>query len=239
MTHMPRRTVKAVHGLCGIPSDPDFEIQLTEHIREKHSLNELLVLLERFAHGVGEFDGLMRRVIWRAACRRFGHGVRIGVGIGFKHIETFEIGDGVLIGDHAYIQGRFDGRMVIGSHSWIGPQAYLDARDLVLGEYVGWGPGAKVLGSAHTGMPLEVPVIQTDLVISSVRVDDWADIGTNAVLLPGVRLGKGCLVGAGAVVNRDVPAFATVAGVPAKFIRWREGFVPEEVSPDPLPGDDG
>ena len=42
---------------------------------------------------------------------------------------------------------------IIGDHVWIGPQAYLDARDLVLEDYVGWGPGAKVLGSAHTGDP--------------------------------------------------------------------------------------
>jgi len=115
------------------------------------------------------------------------------------------------------------GRCVIGDHVWIGPQSYLDARDLVIEEYVGWGPGAKVLGSTHTGLPLDVPVIETDLEIRPVRIEAWADIGTNAVVLPGVTVGRGSLVGAGAVVTTDVPPFAVVAGVPARFLRWREG----------------
>jgi acetyltransferase-like isoleucine patch superfamily enzyme len=67
-----------------------------------------------------------------------------------------------------------------------------------------------------------VPVIQTDLVIRPVRVGAWADIGVNAVVLPGTTIGRGAIVGAGAVVTRDVEPFAIVAGVPARFLRWRE-----------------
>jgi acetyltransferase-like isoleucine patch superfamily enzyme len=140
------------------------------------------------------------------------------------HPETFELGDGVFIGDQAIIQGRFDGRCVIGSHVWIGPQAFLDARDLVIGDYVGWGPGARVLGSAHVGTPIDTPIIATDLEIEPVRVGPWADIGVNAVILPGVTIGKGAIVGAGAVVTDDVPPFAIVAGVPARVLRMREGL---------------
>jgi len=127
----------------------------------------------------------------------------------------------VFIGAQSYIQGRFDGRCVIGDRVWIGPQAYFDARDLVLENDVGWGPGAKVLGSTHTGVPLDVPIIRTDLEIQPVRIGAGADIGTNAVILPGVTVGAGSIVGAGAVGAEDVPPNTIVAGVPARVIRRR------------------
>jgi acetyltransferase-like isoleucine patch superfamily enzyme len=145
--------------------------------------------------------------------------------------ETALIGDGVYVGEQVFIQGRFDGRCVLGNHVWIGPQSYLDARDLVIEEYVGWGPGARVLGSQHTGVPADRPVVQTDLRIEPVRVCAWADIGVNAVLLPGVTVGRGAIVGAGAVVTEDVPPFAIVAGVPARFLRWRDGHG-EPIAPE-------
>jgi acetyltransferase-like isoleucine patch superfamily enzyme len=74
----------------------------------------------------------------------------------------------------------------------------------------------------HTGAPIGVPITGTDLESKPVRIEAWADIGVNAVLLPGVTVGKGSIVGAGAVVTKDVPPFAVVAGVPARFVRWRQ-----------------
>jgi acetyltransferase-like isoleucine patch superfamily enzyme len=136
----------------------------------------------------------------------------------------------VFIGAQANLQGRFDGTCRIGNHVWIGPQAYFDARHLILEDYVGWGPGAKVLGSAHSGVPADVPIVKTDLEIRPVRVCEWADIGTNAVLLPGVTVGRGAIVGAGAVVTANVPAMAIVAGVPARVIRWRSDEVESPVA---------
>ena len=222
------RIVKAVHGLKDFQPDPDFEFGLAEYLLSQYGQKGLLELYSRFATSDGDFDGLMRRAIWRAGTQRFGHGVRIESGVGFKHLETFEIGDRVFIGSQSYIQGRFDGRCVIGNNVWIGPQSYFDARDLTIEDNVGWGPGAKVLGSTHTGLPLDVPIIQTDLEIKSVKIEAGADIGMNAVILPGVTIGKSSIVGAGAVVTKDVPPFAIVAGVPARFLRWRDGYEPSE-----------
>jgi serine acetyltransferase len=50
-------------------------------------------------------------------------------------------------------------------------------------------------------------------------------IGHGAIILPGVKIGHGAVVAAGAVVSRDVPPHAIVAGVPARFLKWR--FPPE------------
>ena len=226
MSDIVTRTVPAVHGIRIVEPDAPFERGLADHLRATHDARALAGLYGRFVDGEGEFDALMRRALVRAMARALGDGVRVGRAVVFRHPETFDIGNGVFIGEQAVIQGRAEGRCSIGDHVWIGPQAYFDARNLVIEEYVGWGPGAKVLGSTHTGMPADVPVIQTDLEIRSVRIGAWADIGVNAVILPGVTVGKGAIVGAGAVVTEDVAPFAIVAGVPARFLKWRPGYEP-------------
>ena len=220
------RTVPAVHGREAIAPDPPYERALGEGLRSRFAADALRELYGRFAHGEGEFDALMRRALWRALAKSFGDGVRVGRGVLAVHPETFEIGSGVFLGDQTVLQGRFDGTCIIRDHVWIGPQSYFDARNLVLEEYVGWGPGARVLGSTHTAVPLDVPIVQTDLEIKPVRVCAWADVGVNAVLLPGVTVGKGAIVGAGSVVTQDVEPFCVVAGVPARVIRRRDDVPP-------------
>ena len=214
------RVVRAVHGVREVVPDPPDERREAADLRAEGQP----ALLERYGE-IAYLDSAegarRRRVLLRALCRSFGNGVSVGLGVIVQHPETFEIGDAVFIGSQAILQGRHDGRCVIGAHSWLGPQSYFDCRDLELGEYVGWGPGAKVLGSEHTGEPADVPIIQTDLVIRPVRVGRGADIGTNAVLLPGVTVGEGAIVGAGAVVTADVAPYAVVAGVPARMLRSR------------------
>jgi len=215
------RVVPPTFARQAVEPDPAFELEFAAHLRSAHTRGQLAELYDRFTHGAGDFDARMRRVIWRALAGSLGHGARIGRGVTFTHLETFEIGEGVWIGDAACLQGRFDGQCRIGNRVWIGPQSFLDARDLALGDFVGWGPGAKVVGSTHTGRPAGAPVIETDLAIRPVRVCEGADIGANAVLLPGVTVGARSVVGAGAVVVRDIPEGVIAAGVPAKVLRPR------------------
>ncbi len=215
------RIVPAVHGQQAVAPDPAEDVALADAWRRDRTLADLRAVAAAHAWGDTEEDARLRRVAWRAMLKRCGDGLRVGRGALVRHPETIEVGDGVFIGEQSFIQGRFDGRCVIGDRAWIGPQAYLDARDLEIGEYVGWGSGARILGSQHTGEPVDGPVIATDLVIAPVRVEAWADVGVSAVILPGVRVGKGAIIGAGSVVTADVEPGAIVAGVPARFLRWR------------------
>jgi len=52
-------------------------------------------------------------------------------------------------------------------------------------------------------------------------VDDDSDLGVGSIVLPGVKIGKGVVVGAGAVVTKDVPDYAVVIGSPARIIKYR------------------
>ncbi len=220
------REVGATFGRRASRKDPSWQREFANWLRETNTHDELHAMFGRFRMGETAFDGFMRSVVLRSMCRAAGNDLQVGIGVVLKHPETMEFGDCVFIGSQAMIQGRFDGSCKIGSHVWIGPQAYFDARQLTLEDYVGWGPGAKVLGSSHTGIPVEEPIITTDLVIKPVVVEMGADIGMNASLLPGVRIGAHAIVGAGAVVTQDVPAYAIAAGIPAKVLRSRK---PEEV----------
>ena len=215
------REVTATFARHEMRNDPSWERDFAKWLRNTTDRDELNALFGRFRNGESTFDSLMRRIALNALCRSVGNDLQVGVGVVLKHAETMEFGDCVFIGSQVMIQGRFDGTCRIGNHVWIGPQAYFDARQLVLEDYVGWGPGAKVLGSAHTGEPIEDPIITTDLVIKPVVVETGADVGMNASILPGVRIGAHAIVGAGAVVTSDVPAYAIAAGVPARVLRSR------------------
>lgn len=215
------RTVPANFGRRENTPDPTWEKEMASALKQKYTSSELHAQFARFAAGVDEFDSTMRRIIMRALCKSVGDGLRMGVNVVLIHPETIEIGDSVFIGAQTMIQGRFDGSCRLGNHVWIGPQAYFDARNLILEDYVGWGPGARVLGSTHTGEPIDIPVIQTDLVIKPVVIGFGADVGTNSTVLPGVHVGKQAIIGAGAVVNRDIPEYAIAGGVPARVLRLR------------------
>jgi acetyltransferase-like isoleucine patch superfamily enzyme len=79
----------------------------------------------------------------------------------------------------------------------------------------------KIITSYHDGEDTSMPIIHTPILFEPVVIEDDADIGTGAILLPGVTVGKGAQVGAGAVVSRNVDSYTVVGGVPARVIRRR------------------
>ncbi len=170
----------------------------------------------RQSHGSGQFD--------RSQFRRIGEGVVIEPGVLVFHPENIELGDDVYIGHYSILKGYYLGRMVIGSGTWIGQQCFFhSAGDIVLGQDIGIGPGVKIITSLHDEEGLAVPILHSRIKFAPVEIEDDADIGVGAILLPGVRVGRGAQVGAGAVVTADVPAYGVVAGVPAKLLRLRTG----------------
>lgn len=215
------RVVKAYFGLKKIKKDSSVDLEYAQYLKENLTLRERLAMYDRFKCGETPFDSLMRRIILRSLITKCGNDISVSSFVTFTHPERIEINDGVFIGQYSMLQGRHDGYCSIGRKVWIGPYAYFDARALIIEDNVGIGPGTKILGSAHTGIPEDIPIIQTDLIIKPVRICQGSDIGVNAVILPGITVGEGAIVGAGAVVTKDVKPNTVVAGVPAKVLKKR------------------
>src|SRR5262249_57828036 len=103
------QVLPAVHGRREVTADPRHEVELAASLRETLGPDRLIDLYARFASGAGPFDSMMRRVIWRALARRMGDALNVGADVCFKHIGTFEIGRGGVLGGHADPAGRVRG----------------------------------------------------------------------------------------------------------------------------------
>ncbi len=166
------------------------------------------------SHGTGELR--------LDAFRRLGAGCVFEAGVLVFHPENVELGENVYVGHQAILKGYYKNVLSIGDRTWIGQQCFFHAAGgLTIGADVGIGPGVRIITSRHAEAGRDVPILSAPIELAPVIVEDHADLGVSSVVLPGVRIGKGAQVGAGAVVTEDVPPYAVVAGVPARVIRER------------------
>jgi acetyltransferase-like isoleucine patch superfamily enzyme len=171
--------------------------------------------MRRASHGSGQFEP--------SQFARLGRGVVFEPGVLVFHPEQIEIGDDVYVGYQTILKGYYKGGMTIGSGAWVGPQCFFhSAGGLTIGRNVGIGPGVKIITSRHAEEGTDRPILHSRLEFAPVVVEDDADLGVGSIVLPGVTVGRGAQVGAGAVVSRDVPAYAVAAGVPARVLRNRD-----------------
>jgi acetyltransferase-like isoleucine patch superfamily enzyme len=158
--------------------------------------------------------------------KKIGNNVVFEPGVLVFHPETIEIGDNIYIGHQTIIKGYFKGYFVIEDGTWIGQQCFIhSAGGVRIGKNVGIGPGVRIITSMHREEGIAVPILHSKLDFDSVIIEDDCDIGTGSIILPGVTIGKGALIGAGAVVTKNVASYDVVAGVPARIIRSRNEVV--------------
>jgi acetyltransferase-like isoleucine patch superfamily enzyme len=166
------------------------------------------------SHGSGQFES--------SQFARLGKGVIFEAGVLVFHPENIEIEDDVYVGHYAILKGYYKSKMQIMSGTWIGQQCFFhSAGGITIGRNVGIGPGVKIITSRHAEEGITKPILHSRVEFGQVVIEDDADIGVAAIILPGVRIGKGVQVGAGAVVVHDIPDYAVVAGVPARVLRIR------------------
>lgn len=115
----------------------------------------------------------------------------------------------------------FSSHVSLGDNSGIGINASLTG-SVVIGNNVMMGADCTMYSRNHAFDRLDIPMCEQGYnPEKTIVIGDDVWIGGHVIILPGVHIGKGAIVGAGAVVTKDVPEYAIVGGNPAKVIRYR------------------
>ncbi len=119
--------------------------------------------------------------------------------------------------------GRFcklNPNIEIGNNSGIGDRSELIGH-IIMGDDVMIGPQVMVIAKNHKYDRVDIPMNKQGEVSKGVVIENNVWIGARAIILDGVTIANGSVIGAGAVVTKDVPKGAIVGGVPAKVIKMR------------------
>ena len=113
------------------------------------------------------------------------------------------------------------GQVSIGDHSGIGVDAYLQG-PVAIGKHVMMAPQVVIFTANHIFASRTVPMrLQGSTEARPVVIEDDVWLGQRCMVMPGLRIGRGAVVAAGAIVTKDVPQFAVVAGNPARVVGER------------------
>lgn len=146
----------------------------------------------------------LRMLLLRPAFKRHGANFVFDPAGDYSY-ATIEVGDNVFIGNGATLQASESG-IVIGNKVMFGPNVTI----------MGGNHNTSVVGQFMFDVKVKRPEDDEPVVIED---DVW--VGAGAIVLKGVRLGRGCVVAAGAVVTRDVPPYTIAGGVPARVLSAR------------------
>ncbi len=144
----------------------------------------------------------LRRVYWGRKLKIPGKDIAIFPGVKFVCTETMTIGTGVSINFNVLIDAC-QGYITIGDNVLIGPNCVLRAADHIFSN-----PKKPIKTQGHRG--------------GHIIIEDDCWLGANVVILRDVTIGRGSIVGAGAVVNRDIPSLSIAVGVPARIVGSRD-----------------
>lgn len=199
----------------------------------------------------GDLSGALgygfRKQFYSGLFRQTGKGVIFGRGLVLRHPDNATLGDRVAIDDYGLldasgagpegirigndaiisrncvIQGK-TGPVVLGDRADIGCNVTITSSvGIYIGNCVLIGANCYIGGGRYAHDRLDLPMIDQGVVTKGpVRIGDDVWLGAGATVLDGVSVGRGCIVGAGAVVVKDLPDYAIAVGVPAKVLKIRQ-----------------
>lgn len=136
--------------------------------------------------------------------------------------QAIRIGNGVHIKENANLS-TYGGYIAIGDGSNIGQNCVLYGQGGIdIGQNVLVGPNCAILSGSHIFQDPDVLIVKQGTCDSGIAIGDDVWVGANVSILDGVKIGKGCVIGAGSVVTKDLPEYSIAYGNPARVQRKRE-----------------
>jgi acetyltransferase-like isoleucine patch superfamily enzyme len=179
---------------------------------------------------------------WGFRCRRlalyargvcFGKNLQIEADAQLDGQGHIELGDNVWLGRDVYVHVWSGAKLVIEHDTYIGRGSIILVHQSVrIGHHGMVAPYCHITDVNHGSKPGQ---LMREQPLESKPVDIGPDVwfGAGCSVLPGVRIGQGCVVGARGVVTRDLPDYAIAVGVPAKPVKFR---TPPDVTPSASAG---
>lgn len=137
-----------------------------------------------------------RKYFYQLAGLKIGKGSTVHMWANFFNTRNIQIGEDTIIGNHVFLDGR---------------------ANLIIGNHVDIASEVMIYNSEHNVHDEEMKAVEEPVVI-----EDYVFIGPRAIILPGVKIGKGAVIAAAAVVTKDVESGKIVGGVPAREISDRK-----------------
>lgn len=137
-----------------------------------------------------------------------------------KTLLQIEFKGNNTVGEFTIIQGS--GRIVFGENSYCASHCVFGVnKEILIGKNVMIANAVSIRDTDHIFEDINLPMIHQGMISNSVVIEDDVWIGHGTTILKGVRIGKGSIIAAGAVVTKDVAPYSIVGGIPAKLIRNR------------------
>lgn len=131
------------------------------------------------------------------------------------------LGDRAVLNRYAYINASRGG-VRIGADSAVNNYSVINgAGGVEIGDHVLIGPNVQIVSYQHAYADPDTVIGRQELVYKPIVIEDDVWIGASAVILAGVRIGKGSVIGAGSVVTKSCEPYSVMAGVPARKIKQR------------------